>query len=151
MAEVIRQRSQNEAVAAGGGVQTAHPPNSPRNSDTDYELPNGANLAPKGKRDIKLPSPAPIVHDDVLPWHVKLMDIIGITNPENMDREKQYWGCAYRWKITDQRLKNTKTPKDIIGLEMKDHRVSSPVWHACCHDKSSFRCLVPCNSDYYAR
>ena len=104
-----------DAGAPGGGNQTVH---SPRHSDIDYELPNGINLGIRTKRDIKMPSPAPVVHDDVLPWHVKLMDIVVITNPDNMEREQKYWGCAYRWEITDPRLKNTKTPKDMLGLEM---------------------------------
>ena len=66
---------------------------------------------------IKLPYPSPVVHDDVLPWHVKLMDALAQTNPENLEREKLYWGNVYRWKISDPRLKNTRTPRDMLGVE----------------------------------
>ena len=108
----------NQASVPGGGNLSAHPENSPRYSDIAYGSPDGVCRGVKGKRDFKLPYPTPIVHDDVLPWHVKLMDIFATSNPDNLEREMIYWGNAYRWKITDPRLKNTKTPKDMLGLEM---------------------------------
>ena len=58
--------------------------------DIDY-LPTGHPAPMVNNRSLKLPMPLPSNHDDVLHWHLKLLDCMVSTNYRNMEREKSYW------------------------------------------------------------
>ena len=76
VARVTAKAAGSDSV--GSGVQSGtHPTSAGASSDTAYDDP-GDFKGIMGKRDMKLPWPSPSNHDDVLPWHAKFMDIIGI-------------------------------------------------------------------------
>ena len=100
------------------GIKTgSHVRGTSASPDIPYEDPDhGDYKGHTGKRDLKLPYPAPTNHDDVLPWHVKLMEVIAIGNPRNYEREMVYWGNAWCWKIDDPRF-NDRTPFRFVILQ----------------------------------
>ena len=73
------------SMAGSGGL---HPAASrarspcPASSDIPFDDPAGDTSSPHN-RSLKLPSPLPPNHHDVLPWHVKVSDGVCSTNPKN--------------------------------------------------------------------
>jgi len=79
-------------------------------------MPTGDPTPQINNRSLKLPMPLPSNHDDVLQWHIKLLDCMVSTNYRNMEREKSYWNKARSWEIVDPRINNTRTPPDMLAL-----------------------------------